>query len=146
MLRVALGAPALRIITDQINNAGIEEVQTIPPRLKIPTDARGKVWVHFSKPERDIYVPAKDVLEGTVAPDRIAGKLVLVGTSAIGLRDNKTTPVDPAMPGVEVHAQLIEAAKLSAPTGFKSEKAIAEEKAAAEAKAKADAAKAKKKN
>jgi tetratricopeptide (TPR) repeat protein len=41
---------------------------------------------------------------------------------------------------------LIDAAKQSAPTGFKSEKAIAEEKAAADAKAKADAAKAKKKN
>jgi Tfp pilus assembly protein PilF len=42
--------------------------------------------------------------------------------------------------------QLIAAAKAAAPTGYKSDKAIAEEKAAAEAKAKADAAKAKKKN
>ena len=42
--------------------------------------------------------------------------------------------------------QLIEAAKASAPTAYKSDKAIAEEKAAAEAKAKADAARAKKKN
>ncbi|PYS43432.1 MAG: hypothetical protein DMG14_01000, partial [Acidobacteria bacterium] len=47
---------------------------------------------------------------------------------------------------LEASKQLIDAAKQSAPTGFKSEKAIAEEKAAAEAKAKADAAKAKKKN
>ena len=47
---------------------------------------------------------------------------------------------------IEAAKQLIEAAKQSAPTGFKSEKAIADEKAAAEAKAKADAAKAKKKN
>jgi adenylate cyclase len=110
LLRVALGAPAIRIITDQINNAGIEEVQTIPPRLKIPTDAHGRVWVHFSPHERDIYVSAKDVLEDTVAPSMVAGKLILVGTSAVGLLDNKTTPVDRSMPGVEVHAQLIEAA------------------------------------
>jgi tetratricopeptide (TPR) repeat protein len=47
---------------------------------------------------------------------------------------------------IEAAKQLIEAAKQSAPTGFKSDKAIADEKAAAEAKAKADAAKAKKKN
>jgi tetratricopeptide (TPR) repeat protein len=47
---------------------------------------------------------------------------------------------------IEAAKQLIEAAKASAPTGFKSEKALADEKAAAEAKAKADAAKAKKKN
>jgi tetratricopeptide (TPR) repeat protein len=49
-------------------------------------------------------------------------------------------------PDVEAAKQLIEAAKQQAPTGFKSDKAIANEKAAAEAKAKADAAKAKKKN
>lgn len=47
---------------------------------------------------------------------------------------------------IEAAKQLIEAAKASAPTGFKSEKALADEKAAADAKAKADAARAKKKN
>ncbi len=66
------------------------------------------------------YVSAKDVIEGKVAPEKIAGKLVLVGTSAIGLLDVKTTPVHPAMPGVEVHAQVLEAALtgslLSAPS------------------------------
>ena len=109
-LRVALGAPAIRVVTNPVANAGLEGVQTIPPRLTIPTDSRGRVWVHFSPHERDIYVSAKDVLEGTVVPDRIAGKLILVGTSAVGLFDNKTTPVDRSMPGVEIHAQLIEAA------------------------------------
>ena len=50
------------------------------------------------------------MLDGRVAPDRIAGKLVLIGTSAIGLNDIKTTPVSPAMPGVEIHAQVLESA------------------------------------
>src|SRR5262245_6911987 len=58
----------------------------------------------------------------------------------------KFLSMQPTGPDAEAAKQLIEAAKQSAPTGFKSEKAIAEEKAAAEAKAKADAAKAKKKN
>jgi adenylate cyclase len=114
LLRVALGAPAIRIVTDAINNAGIENVQTIPPRFVIPTDENGKVWVHFSPHEPDIYVSAKDVLDGTVAPERLAGKLILVGTSAVGLLDNKTTPVDRSMPGVEIHAQLLEAALTNA--------------------------------
>ena len=35
---------------------------------------------------------------------------MLVGTSAAGLNDIKTTPVDPAMPGVEIHAQVLESA------------------------------------
>ena len=51
---------------------------------------------------------ARDVLQGRVSDDRIRGKLVLVGTSAIGLLDLRTTPLDPVIPGVEVHAQVIE--------------------------------------
>jgi len=58
----------------------------------------------------------------------------------------KFLSMQPTGPDADAAKQLIEAAKQSAPTGYKSEKAIAEEKAAAEAKAKADAAKAKKKN
>src|SRR5260370_13931997 len=40
----------------------------------------------------------------------IARKLVLIGTSAVVLNDIRTTPVDPALPGVEVHAQVLESA------------------------------------
>ena len=54
--------------------------------------------------------PAINVLEKSVAPDMIAGKLVLIGTSAVGLNDIKTTPVSRAMPGVEIHAQVLESA------------------------------------
>lgn len=39
---------------------------------------------------------------------RIERSVVLIGTSALGLFDIKATPLDPVMPGVEVHAQLIE--------------------------------------
>ena len=35
---------------------------------------------------------------------------MLIGTSAVGLNDIKTTPVSPAMPGVEIHAQVLESA------------------------------------
>ena len=50
------------------------------------------------------------MLERNVSPDMIAGKLVLIGTSAVGLNDIKTTPVSRAMPGVEIHAQVLETA------------------------------------
>ena len=109
LLRVGLGAPVLRINTDGLGVVSVEKLPVRPPLIDIPTDKNGRVWVHFSPHEHDIYVSAKDVLEGTVALDRIAGKLILIGTSAVGLLDIKTTPVDPAMPGVEIHAQLLEA-------------------------------------
>ena len=78
--------------------------------FQIPTDRNGQLWVHFARHDPSIYVSAADVLDGNVPPEKINGKLVLIGTSAVGLNDIKTTPVSPAMPGVEIHAQVLEAA------------------------------------
>ncbi len=47
---------------------------------------------------------------GACRRKRSRGKLVLIGTSSVGLNDIKTTPVSPAMPGVEIHAQVLESA------------------------------------
>jgi adenylate cyclase len=86
----------------------------------MPTDGNGRLWVHFGPHDSSRYLSAKDVLEGRIPPDKVTGKLVLIGTSAVGLHDLKATPVHPAMPGVEVHAQVLEniltQAVLSAPT------------------------------
>ena len=53
------------------------------------------------------YVSATDVLHGRLAPEFLKGKVVLFGTTAPGLLDLRTTPVGPAYPGVEAHANLI---------------------------------------
>ena len=105
LLRVVTGSGAILIRTDEL---GVRNVAV--PGLELPTDRNGRIWVHFSPHDKSRYVSAKDVVEGKVAPEKLEGKLVLVGTSAIGLLDVKTTPVNRAMPGVEVHAQLLEAA------------------------------------
>ena len=54
-------------------------------------------------------ISARDLLSGTLPAERVAGKLVLIGTSAAGLFDVKSTPLHPFIPGVEVHAQLLDA-------------------------------------
>ena len=105
MLRVATGTDTIFI---KSNAAGIQSVAV--KGLAVPTDGNGQLWVHFARNDPSIYVSAVDVLEGKVDPDVIAGRLVLVGTSAAGLLDVKTTPVSPVMPGVEIHAQVLEAA------------------------------------
>jgi len=105
LLRVATGSSTIMIRTDE---SGIQSVAV--PGLELPTDRNGRIWVYFGPHDKARFVSAKDVVEGNVAPEIFAGKLVLVGTSAIGLLDVKTTPVLSAMPGVEVHAQLLEAA------------------------------------
>ena len=105
MLRVATGSGTILIKAEPggIKSVGIKGFQ-------IPTDHNGQLWVHYARNDASIYVPAVNVLEKNVAPDMIAGKLVLIGTSAVGLNDIKTTPVSRAMPGVEIHAQVLESA------------------------------------
>ena len=105
MLRLASGADSIFINTAP---GGVREIGV--PKLKLQTDGKGQVWTHFAHHDPQKFVSAASVLDGSVKPELIAGKLVLVGTSALGLLDNKTTPVEASMPGVEIHAQIIEAA------------------------------------
>jgi adenylate cyclase len=105
MLRVASGSSTILL---RLNAAGVKSVAV--PGFELPTDRNGQVWVHFAPHDPKLYVPAVDVIEGRVAPDVFKGKLVLVGTSALGLFDVKTTPLDPVLPGVEIHAQVLESA------------------------------------
>ncbi|MFC5082149.1 CHASE2 domain-containing protein [Microvirga arabica] len=115
MLRVATRSGAILIKSDAsgVQSVGVDD-------LEIPTDGKGRVWIHFSSPNPGRYVSAIDLLQGRVPTDRLVGKMVLIGTSAAGLLDLKVTPVHPALPGVELHAQLLESAltgeTLSRPT------------------------------
>lgn len=74
----------------------------------VPTDANGQVWLHFTPSDPRRYLSATKVLDGSLEPDAVKGKIVVVGTSAAGLLDVRATPLNPAMPGVEAHAQAIE--------------------------------------
>src|ERR1700731_582544 len=77
MLRVVTGTDTIFIKTEV---AGIKSLGV--KGFQIPTDLNGQLWVHFARRDPSIYVSATDVLEGRVPPDKIKGKLVLVGTSA----------------------------------------------------------------
>ncbi len=103
LLRVATNSSAILI---KSNEAGVKSVAL--GGVEIPTDENGQLWIHFNAHNPKRYVSAADILDGTVEPRKLAGKLVLVGTSSIGLFDIKTTSIDAAMPGVEVHAQVLE--------------------------------------
>ncbi len=105
MLRVATGTDTIFIKADK---AGIKSIAV--KGFEVPTDRNGQLWVHFARQDPSLYVSALDVIEGRVPADRIAQRLILIGTSAVGLNDIKTTPVSSTMPGVEIHAQVLEAA------------------------------------
>jgi adenylate cyclase len=76
--------------------------------FEIPTDPEGRLLLYSNRHEPARYLSAWTVLEDDFDPDAVAGQIVLVGTSAAGLHDIRATPVDPSIPGVEIHAQAIE--------------------------------------
>ena len=103
MLRVVTNSGAVLVRTDPV---GVRAVAV--PGLELPTDENGQFWINFSPHDASRFVSAKDVLNGTIPSDRFADRLVLIGTSAVGLLDIKATPVETSMPGVEIHAQVLE--------------------------------------
>lgn len=74
----------------------------------IATDAGAQLWVHYTRPEPRRYIPAWQVLDGTLPAGELQGRIVLVGTSAQGLMDLRFSPLGHIIPGVEVHAQALE--------------------------------------
>jgi len=107
MLRVATGGRAYATDTGPSGLTGLI-LRSVRGQVKVPTDRDGHFWIHFRKSDRSRYVSARDVLSGKVPPALLRGKIVLVGASAVGLRDIKATPLEAAIPGVEAQAFVIE--------------------------------------
>jgi serine phosphatase RsbU (regulator of sigma subunit)/CHASE2 domain-containing sensor protein len=74
----------------------------------VPMQPDGSVWLRYSRHDPHRFVSAADVLAGRVDPELLRGRLVLVGVTGVGLLDYKVTALGEQVPGVELHAQLIE--------------------------------------
>jgi serine phosphatase RsbU (regulator of sigma subunit)/CHASE2 domain-containing sensor protein len=103
MLRIAKGRPKLKL-----SALGSEARRITIGDLSVPTEADGSVRVYYSPRSAQRMVSALDVLQGRVAADRLEDKLVLIGVTGIGLLEYQSTPLGERMPGVEIHAQLLE--------------------------------------
>lgn len=106
MLRLATDSAAIDVYSDRsgVQAVGVADVQ-------VPTQPDGDIWLHFASIRSTLnrYVSARDVLQGTVDPNRIRGKLILVGLTGTGVTDMRTTPLGELVPGIEIQAQTIEA-------------------------------------
>jgi len=100
-LRVAVGA-GLRI---EDAPGGLLQMRFADMASRLQED--GNTWLRMTTPQRPL-LSAKAVLEGKVDRDALAGKVVLVGMSGLGVQDWKFTPLGDLVPGVTLHAQVIE--------------------------------------
>jgi adenylate cyclase len=86
--------------------SGLEWLKVGP--LTVPVDDSVSALIPYRGSKLSFpYVSLADVIKERVKPEALKGKIALVGTSAPGLFDLRSTPVDSVYPGVEIHANLI---------------------------------------
>lgn len=121
MIRVYNFADGYELVTE--NYDGLEVVRGVSVgsgagRFEIPTDGFAKVIVPYVGPSSEFddssfpYISATDVLRDNLSDEeksQLQNALVLVGTSAPGLGDIRAMPLDRVYPGVEVHANMLNA-------------------------------------
>jgi adenylate cyclase len=93
--------------TIRFGPSGVESVRL--GSLALPVEEDGQMLVRYRGPERTFaYISAADVLAGRVAPDTFRNKLVLLGVTAVAVGDVVASPFDPVLPGVEIHATVLD--------------------------------------
>jgi adenylate cyclase len=110
--RAALNNPRLELIVETEGKPESQDYYALEAinlgQYRIPVDYNGAVYVPYRGPAGSFpYVSAYKVLDKSANKSELEGKIVLVGTSAPGLLDLRSTPVQNVYPGVEVHANII---------------------------------------
>ena len=108
-LRVAQKANSFVINgADNLENT-IESVRV--GDIEIPTSEGGLLQVNYRRDDPALYVSAEKLLRQNNREELrplIEGHIVLIGTSAVGLLDIRTSALGESIPGVSVHAQALE--------------------------------------
>jgi signal transduction histidine kinase len=113
VLRVAQGAEAIAVKSSGASgelsfgtHTGISQIKV--GGVVVPTDAAGRLWLYYSPRAAERTIPAWKIMDPSFKSPELEGAIALVGTSAIGLSDLRSTPLSPLLPGVEIHAQAVE--------------------------------------
>lgn len=105
---MALGLPPVQLVTGKSGAYEAVEGVTLGD-LFVPTDKHSSVLVPWRGRHGDAfaYISISDILEKKIAVEALRDRIVLVGTTAPGLLDLRSTPLEKTYPGVEVHANII---------------------------------------
>ena len=90
----------------EMNEVGINRISARP--YKILSDPNGIIWIRYKNSIKSQYISSSDVYDGKFPENFFRDKYVLIGASAQGLFDLVKTPLGVTIPGVEVHANVIE--------------------------------------
>lgn len=104
VVRAIAGEHVVYIDYSQI---GVKQIRV--GEFTIPTNTAGYAFINYRGAKKTFqYISAVDVLNGNFNKEDIEGKIVLIGASAVGLLDLRSTPFDTVVPGVEIHANMID--------------------------------------
>ena len=104
MVRQALGADGM--VTPSFDQHGMTRIEI--GGYSLPTQPDGEVMLHFGQASSHYHLSAADVLAGANPPGIFKDHFVLIGLNTTGLQDNVITPLGDQLPGVDIHAQVIE--------------------------------------
>ena len=100
-------ASATKKVTIHYSKAGVENIKL--NKQFIHADRFGRIHLNFHGPFKSYkYISAVDIYHNKVKKEELADKFILIGTSAYGLMDLRSTPMDSVIAGVEIHANLID--------------------------------------
>ncbi len=102
-VRVASGQKNLLV---KSNKNGIELIKT--RKNTIPSDQNAVINIKFNKFSKDNYISAIDVMNNDFDQKRIENKIILIGSSAQALFDIVKISNGKTVPGVEIHAHIID--------------------------------------
>ncbi len=94
-------------LTLTLSAGGVEEIRL--GQRTLPVDRFGRLLInHLGPPGTFPTVSAAEVLEGSVPPQRLTDRLVLVGATAVGIYDLRVTPFAAITPGIEIQATVVD--------------------------------------
>ncbi|MGO1117410.1 CHASE2 domain-containing protein [Rhodovibrionaceae bacterium A322] len=114
-LRVAQGASTFILRTSdasgEVDLGGAKGITSVKiGDFEVPTGSGGEFWLHYSPEVPERSFPAWQVLDPAYQQLQpwVQGQIILVGSSAPGLRDLRPTPLANGVPGVLIQAQAVE--------------------------------------
>ena len=104
LIKAYLGDPPLSLT---LTDYGVSNIKL--GATSIPVDESGRLFINYYGGQKVFpYYSIADIMSGRIEKERLKGKIVLIGSNAVGIYDMRVTPFEGVYPGVEIHATVID--------------------------------------